>query len=90
MVNTIALIYLIMNVAGFYLMKLDKEKAKRNQYRISEKNLWITAFLSGAAGMTLGMKTFRHKTKHVQFKYGLPILAMLEAGLLVYLVILLS
>ncbi|MBN8200795.1 MULTISPECIES: DUF1294 domain-containing protein [Bacillaceae] len=90
MVNTIALIYLVMNVAGFYLMKLDKEKAKRNQYRISEKNLWITAFLSGAAGMTLGMKTFRHKTKHVQFKWGLPILAMLEAGLLVYLVILLS
>ncbi|MDF2038858.1 DUF1294 domain-containing protein [Cytobacillus oceanisediminis] len=90
MVNTIALIYLIMNVAGFYLMKLDKEKAKRNQYRISEKSLWITAFLSGAAGMTLGMKTFRHKTKHVQFKWGLPILAMLEAGLLVYLVILLS
>ncbi|EFV77159.1 hypothetical protein HMPREF1013_02531 [Bacillus sp. 2_A_57_CT2] len=37
MVKTIALIYLIMNVAGFYLMKLDKEKAKRNQYRISEK-----------------------------------------------------
>ncbi|MBX9973286.1 DUF1294 domain-containing protein [Cytobacillus firmus] len=90
MVNAIALIYLIMNVAGFYLMKLDKEKAKRNQYRISEKKLWITAFLSGAAGMTLGMKTFRHKTKHVQFKWGLPILAMLEAGLLVYLVILLS
>ncbi|UOE54635.1 DUF1294 domain-containing protein [Bacillus sp. CMF12] len=90
MVNTIALIYLLMNVIGFYLMKLDKEKAKRNQYRISEKNLWITAFLSGAAGMTLGMKTFRHKTKHVQFKWGLPILAMLEAGLLVYLVILLS
>lgn len=90
MVKTIALFYLIMNVAGFYLMKLDKEKAKRNQYRISEKNLWITAILSGAAGMTFGMKTFRHKTKHVQFKWGLPILAMLEAGLLVYLIILLS
>ncbi|WP_369426012.1 hypothetical protein [Cytobacillus pseudoceanisediminis] len=40
--------------------------------------------------MTLGMKAFRHKTKHVQFKWGLPILAMLEAGLLVYLIILLS
>ncbi len=38
----------------------------------------------------IGMKTFRHKTKHVQFKWGLPILALLEAGLLVYLVIQLS
>ncbi|OMF56168.1 hypothetical protein BK139_15990 [Paenibacillus sp. FSL R5-0490] len=90
MIKTIALIYLIMNVIGFCLMKLDKEKAKRNEFRISEKNLWITAFLSGAAGMTLGMKTFRHKTKHVQFKWGLPFLALLEAGLLLYLVIQLS
>ncbi|KON86799.1 membrane protein [Sporosarcina globispora] len=90
MIKTMALIYLIMNIIGFYLMKLDKDKAKRNEYRISEKNLWIAALLSGAAGMTVGMKTFRHKTKHFQFKWGLPALAALEAGLLVYMVILLS
>ncbi|PAE24158.1 MULTISPECIES: DUF1294 domain-containing protein [Bacillaceae] len=90
MIKTIALIYLMMNVIGFYLMKLDKEKAKRSEFRISEKNLWITAFLSGAAGMAFGMKTFRHKTKHVQFKWGLPFLALLEAGLLMYLIIQLS
>ncbi|WP_026584345.1 DUF1294 domain-containing protein [Bacillus sp. J33] len=90
MIKTIAFIYLLMNVIGFYLMKLDKEKAKKNQYRISEKNLWLVAFLSGAAGMAFGMNTFRHKTKHLQFKMGLPVLAFLEAGLILYLIIQLS
>ncbi|GLB58450.1 DUF1294 domain-containing protein [Cytobacillus sp. NCCP-133] len=90
MIKSIFLIYLIVNFAGFFLMKLDKEKAKRKQYRISEKNLWLVAFLSGAAGMALGMNTFRHKTKHLQFKIGLPVLALLEAGLILYLIIQLS
>ncbi|PWW26071.1 uncharacterized membrane protein YsdA (DUF1294 family) [Cytobacillus oceanisediminis] len=90
MFKTIVIVYLIVNIAGFFLMKVDKEKAKRNQYRISEKTLWLVAFLSGAAGMTLGMNTFRHKTKHLQFKFGLPALALLEAGLIVYIIIQLS
>ncbi|MBT2691220.1 DUF1294 domain-containing protein [Bacillus sp. ISL-47] len=90
MIKLIVLIYLVMNLAGFVLMKLDKEKAKRNQYRISERNLWLVAFFSGAAGMTIGMNTFRHKTKHLQFKMGLPFLALLEAGLILYLIIQLS
>ncbi|CAM3450072.1 DUF1294 domain-containing protein [Cytobacillus oceanisediminis] len=90
MIKTIVIIYLLVNIAGFFLMKVDKEKAKRNQYRISEKTLWLVAFLSGAAGMTLGMNTFRHKTKHLQFKFGLPSLALLEAGLILYLIIQLS
>ncbi|QED48880.1 DUF1294 domain-containing protein [Cytobacillus dafuensis] len=82
--------FIIMNLVGLYIMKVDKKKAKLNQYRISEGTLWLVAFLFGAVGMTLGMKLFRHKTKHFQFKYGLPFLSIVEIGLFLYLINLLS
>ncbi|MEH7391686.1 DUF1294 domain-containing protein [Bacillus sp. JJ1474] len=83
-------LFIIINIAGFYLMKIDKNKAKNHQYRISENTLWLVAIFFGATGMTLGMKTFRHKTKHFQFKYGLPVLSLLEIGLLLFAFNLLS
>lgn len=82
---TYLLIYfLLMNIFAFYLMYADKRKAKRGQYRISEKTLWITAFLGGATGAALGMRQFRHKTKHLVFRIGLPILAIIEISVLTY------
>lgn len=80
----IALI-IIMNATGFFIMGADKKRAKKNLYRISESTLWNVAFLGGAIGATAGMKHYRHKTKHAQFKYGLPLLAIIEAGILVYI-----
>ncbi len=76
---------LIMNLAGFLIMGIDKKRAKNNHYRISERTLWTIAFLGGAIGATAGMNHFRHKTKHAQFKYGLPVLAILEIGIFIYL-----
>lgn len=75
---------IIMNVIGFLLMKSDKQRAVNKQYRISEKTLWTVALLFGAAGMTAAMNTFRHKTKHAQFKYGLPLLTVTELAVLLY------
>lgn len=68
----------IMNVSGFFIMGADKKRARKNLYRISEARLWTVALFGGALGATVGMKHFRHKTKHLQFKYGLPILAVIE------------
>lgn len=90
MLKIIIFFYLVMNLAGFYLMKIDKRRAKMNRYRISENTLWLVAVLFGAVGMTFGMQIFRHKTKHLQFKMGLPILALIEIGLILYLLKLLS
>jgi len=59
-------------------MGIDKRKAKKGQWRISEKTIWILAFLGGACGGLVGMYIFRHKTKHPLFVYGLPILALLH------------
>lgn len=65
-------------------MMIDKKRAIKHQYRISERTLWITAILFGALGLFIGMKNFRHKTKHASFKYGLPILSVLELGIVLY------
>ena len=69
----------LMSVVLLVMMKTDKERARRNQYRISERALWIAALLGGAIGGVLGMQLFRHKTKHITFRLGFPILALLDA-----------
>ncbi|GIN60192.1 membrane protein [Robertmurraya siralis] len=80
-----AIIYIIaINVMGLYLMYSDKKRAKKNEYRISEKTLWTVALVGGAFGMTVGMNWFRHKTKHIVFKWGFPALALLQIGMLGY------
>ena len=73
------LIYMaVVSVAGFFAMGLDKAKAKAGSWRIPEKTLMLLAFVGGGAGVWLGMEVFRHKTKHLQFKYGVPVIAVLE------------
>ena len=67
------------NVVGFLLMGLDKWKAKRSAWRIPEKTLFTAALLGGTVGVIAGMETFRHKTKHGRFKYGLPALLVVQA-----------
>lgn len=76
--------FILINLIGFIVMKVDKQKAIKHQYRISENTLWIIAIIGGALGTTLGMNIFRHKTKHLSFKIGFPILAIIEILLFFY------
>ena len=65
----VAAAYLVLiNAVGFVLMGVDKKRAIRGAWRISEATLFLTAFLGGALGCTLGMRHFRHKTKYWYFK----------------------
>ncbi|MEH7248785.1 DUF1294 domain-containing protein [Neobacillus niacini] len=82
--TSILLVYIIMNLIGLLVMKVDKDRAKKQQYRISENTLWLIALLGGAVGTTVGMQRYRHKTKHLSFKFGFPILAVAEIILLGY------
>ena len=77
---------LIANLAAFVLMGLDKRKARRDQWRIPEKTLFLPVVLFGALGGTLGMKVFHHKTRHWYFKYGFPALLIVQIMLLGWLV----
>lgn len=86
MIKALMLYLLIINVIGVLIMYVDKQKAKRGQYRIPEATLWKVAFAGGAVGTTIGMKIFRHKTKHTSFKVGFPAVALLESALVFYFV----
>ena len=69
----------------FALMGLDKRKARREDWRIPERVLWAFALLGGGVGGFLGMRCFRHKTRHWYFRYGFPLLAVLDLAGLVWL-----
>jgi len=65
-------------------MFLDKRKAKKHKWRISEKNIFLIALLGGSLGCLLGMNIFRHKTKHWYFKFGLPTILVLQVVAIVF------
>lgn len=77
---------LLVNLTGFVMMGVDKRRAKRGAWRIPEKTLLLTAVLGGSMGSILGMRTFRHKTKHWYFWYGLPAILIAQLVLSLWLV----
>lgn len=82
----ILVIYLLtINLFAFTLMGIDKEKARRGAWRIPEKHLFLSVILGGSIGGILGMQFFRHKTKHWYFKYGFPLIFLLQVGLGLFL-----
>jgi len=77
-------IYLVLvNIIGFFIMGLDKAKAKKRAWRISEKTLFAVALLGGCLGTCMGMYAFRHKTKHWYFAIGMPMILIIEAVLVI-------
>lgn len=74
---------LIINALGLLFMLIDKQKAKRNAWRIPEATLLTIAALGGSIGCIAGMYLFRHKTKHIKFTVGLPLLLILNFVVLV-------
>ncbi|EKN65052.1 putative membrane component [Neobacillus bataviensis LMG 21833] len=80
-------IFVVMNIAGLFIMGEDKKRARKHQYRISERTLWLVALFGGAIGTTAGMQLYRHKTKHVSFKIGFPVLAIIELALLIKIIL---
>lgn len=73
------------NVFTFLTYGVDKRRAKRGAWRVSEKTLFLLPLLGGSVGAIAGMKVFHHKTKHWYFKYGLPLILILQLALVVWL-----
>ena len=76
---------LVLSAVDFCLMAVDKRRARRDAWRIPEKTLFLSALLGGSVGAILGMRAFHHKTRHWYFRYGFPLLAALDAALLLWL-----
>ncbi len=77
---------LIINALGFALMLIDKWKAKKNRWRIPEATLMTVALLGGSVGSLLGMYTVRHKTKHLKFVLGIPVILVLQIFVAAYFI----
>ncbi len=82
------LVYLsLVNVTAFFLMLADKKKAVKGKWRIPEKTLLGFCAIGGSLGGLLGMRMFRHKTKHLRFSIGIPMMLAAHILLLVLLAV---
>ena len=86
MTKLILLYLLIVNALGLILMLTDKIKAKKNLWRIPEATLFLVAAIGGSVGSLLGMHLFRHKTKHIKFIVGMPLILAVQVviAILIY------
>ena len=80
------IIYLAaVNVVTFFMYGIDKLKAKRSKWRISEATLLWMAVIGGSIGAWLGIKIWHHKTMHKKFKYGVPAIIILQIAGIIYI-----
>jgi uncharacterized membrane protein YsdA (DUF1294 family) len=78
MMKIFIILVLMVNFISFLTMYIDKRKARKGSWRISEKNLFLLAFFMGSPGVLLGMYFFRHKTRHTKFLIGIPLIMILQ------------
>lgn len=82
MTETIICILIGINVLTFFVYGWDKWKAKQGKWRISEATLLMLAVAGGTIGALLGMQVWHHKTMHLKFKYGLPLILLAQIALI--------
>ena len=86
MQQTILIYYfLAVNIIAFIVYGIDKLKARKNLWRIPEATLLLLAVIGGSIGAWLGMRVWHHKTMHLKFKYGVPIILVAQVALGVYI-----
>ena len=85
MMNIILYYLLAVNIATFLLYGVDKYKAKKGKWRVSEATLLMMAVIGGSIGAWAGMRLWHHKTMHKKFKYGIPVIIMMQIALVTYL-----
>ena len=83
----VAYYLLAINIIAFVVYGIDKLKAKKGKWRISEATLLLLAIIGGSIGAWFGMNLWRHKTKHLKFRFGLPVILILHLAFLIYIYI---
>lgn len=76
---------LIINAVAFLLMLADKHKARKKLWRVPEATLLGAAAIGGSIGALMGMYLVRHKTKHLKFTVGIPVILALQIILLIFI-----
>ena len=83
--SCLAYCFFAINAITFVVYGIDKYKAKKAKWRISEATLLLLAVLGGSIGAWMGMRVWHHKTMHRKFKYGIPALLLMQIALMAYL-----
>ena len=83
--SCLAYYLLAINAVAFIMYGIDKYKAMKAKFRISEATLLLLAVLGGSIGAWMGMKVWHHKTMHKKFKYGIPAILLIQIALMAYL-----
>ena len=82
MANALLYYLIVINILTFAVYGIDKWKARQGSWRISEATLLMLAVIGGTIGALLGMQVWRHKTMHLKFKYGLPLILLAQIALM--------
>lgn len=77
--------FIAINLVALLVYGWDKLCAKKQWWRVPELTLLVLAALGGSIGALVAMRLFRHKTLHLKFKYGVPLILVLQIAGLVYL-----
>ncbi len=83
--NILAYYLIIINAVAFIVYGIDKYKAKKAKWRISEATLLMLAVLGGSIGAWTGMRVWHHKTMHKKFKYGVTAILLIQIAAMMYL-----
>lgn len=83
--NYLYIYSILVNIVEYALFGLDKKRAIRRKWRVPEALLLFVAFMGGSLGGILAMVTFRHKTKKLKFKLGMPLLLILNLAAAYYI-----
>ena len=84
--KNIFIYYLILiNIIAFITMYIDKQKAINHKWRVKEATLFLLSIIGGSLGTILGMYNFRHKTKHLKFTLGIPLIILLQILIFLFL-----
>lgn len=81
----IAVYLILINLITFIVYGVDKSLAIKHEWRISEATLIMLAVIGGSIGAFLGMQVFRHKTKHMKFVIGVPVIIVLQVAIALFI-----
>jgi uncharacterized membrane protein YsdA (DUF1294 family) len=84
MIKIILILFLALNLITFFVYGIDKWKAKKGKWRISEATLLILATVGGSIGAWCAMKVWHHTTLHKKFRYGIPAIIILQIAAIIF------
>ncbi len=76
---------IVINILTFLVYGIDKWKARNGKWRISEATLLLLAVIGGSIGAWAGMSVWHHKTLHKKFRYGVPLILIIQVALIIYM-----